>query len=178
MADLDLDHPYSNAWPEVFSNGCEEFSKSFYKQFPWARGFDPFNKTEGSIEDEDPFEYLKGYRGKPLEKAQSRREYPLSKYGGIPVDYKAEAPPVIAYVKNLISLELDDLPDDEQNCPICRETYRIGPSEEMPLELTCPGKHVIGKDVSTNCSVLLVRGADASKTSVSRPQPPLLFLLG
>ena len=128
--ELDPDHPNSSLWPEVFSNGRENFSKSFYRQFPWARGFDPF--------EELPFEQT-------IQSTRSE-QYFMASRKGLPLDKKAKAPPVLAFVKDLISLELDDLPDDEHNCPICREKYREGEREEMPLVLPC--QHVIGKDVS------------------------------
>lgn len=98
---LDWDHPNSDQWPEVFCEGREQFSETFYQRFPWARGIDPFEEST-----ETPAgEYLK-----------SRRE-------GLPIDLKAEAPPVLAFVKGLISLELDDLPDDEHHCPIVSNVF-------------------------------------------------------
>ena len=124
--ELDPDHPMSNAWPEVFENGREIFSEEFYQRFPWARHIDPFKEA----------------------RRRSSRDIVSSDHHGLSLDSKAEAPPVLAFVNSLISLELDDLSDDEQQCPICREVYREGQYEEMPLVLPC--KHVVGKDVSIN----------------------------
>ena len=124
--ELDIDHPNSDLWPEVFPCGREEFPERFFQQFPWARGMDPF-------EDDDT-------------EWRAAGEYLMSYWKGVGIDSKAEAPPVLGFVKSLISLELDDLSDDEQHCPICREQYREGEHEEMPLVMPC--EHVIGKDVS------------------------------
>lgn len=127
--DFDMDHPNSNLWPEVFCNGREQFSEGFYQTFPWTRGVDPFEETdEGAL----------------------LREFSGLNFQGLPKDAKAEVPPVLSFVNNPISLELDDLPEEEQSCPICRETYRQGEEEEMPLELPC--QHVVGKNVSLHSS--------------------------
>ena len=122
--ELDMDHPNSNFWPEVFVNGREQFSKHFYKLFSWARGIDPF---------EEGMQYM------------SACEYLTFRGQGLPNDFKAEAPPVLEFVKSLISLELDDLPYDERHCPVCTGLYRAGEYKEIPLELPC--QHVIGKEV-------------------------------
>ena len=121
--DLDPDHPNSDLWPEAFCNGREEFSDHFYELFPWAKAVDPFDEEADDTSTEKVFEC--GLR-RCLEP-----------------DRRIEVPPVIAFVKGLISLELDDLPEDEQHCPICMEKYR-GETGEMPLELPCG--HVIGRD--------------------------------
>ena len=123
---LDMDHPNSSLWPEVFPCGREEFPERFFRQFPWARGMDPF-------EDDDAEWRLAS-------------EYLISCRNGVNIDLEAEAPPVLGFVKSLTSLELDDLPDDDHHCPICRDVYRGGEHEEIPLVMPC--EHVIGKDVS------------------------------
>ena len=95
---LDPDHPNSDSWPEVFCNGREQFSEDFYRNFPWARGIDPFEEWG--------------------EDAEGFSMYPEWSRGGLPPDRSAEAPPVIAFVEGLISLELDEIGEDDRRCPI------------------------------------------------------------
>lgn len=128
---LDVDHPYSAMWPEVFCNGREIYSEQFYSHFPFLKGVDPFDE-EGT------------YMGSEAYLTSNAATDPLRLRAGLP-DKTAEVPPALAFVDSLISLELDDLPVDNQDCPICKEQYRVGEFEEMPLELPGCG-HVIGRD--------------------------------
>jgi len=121
---LDDDHPYSDKWPEVFCNGQGVYSEQFYSKFQFLRGVDPFDEEA---------------------RYRSSEAYLTSEIATDLPDRNAEVPPALAFVNSLISLELDDLPDEDQNCPICQERYREGEFEEMPLELPGCG-HVVGKD--------------------------------
>lgn len=121
---LDPDHPMSDHWPEVFSNGREQFSENFYLLFPWAREVDPFYEDTEQVSDE-------WY----LEKRNPRC---------LPLDEDAEVPPVIAFIRSLTSLELDDLPRGDDKCLICGDVYRAGELAETPLMLPC--NHVFGKE--------------------------------
>ena len=128
---LDADHPYSENWPEVFCNGRAIYSEQFYSHFPFLRGVDPFDE-EGTYMTSEA--YLT---------SNAAIDPPRFRFG-LP-DSTAEVPPALAFVNSLISLELDDLPVDEQDCPICKEQYRVGEFGEMPLELPGCG-HVVGRD--------------------------------
>ncbi len=128
---LDDDHPYSSKWPEVFSNGREVYSEQFYSQFPFLQGVDPFDTDNTYMSSEA---YLTSNAAADPPKFRKGRP-----------DRTAEVPPALAFVNGLISLELDDLPIDDQDCLICRESYRGGEFEEMPLELPGCG-HVVGRD--------------------------------
>ncbi|KAK4693122.1 hypothetical protein P7C71_g4215, partial [Lecanoromycetidae sp. Uapishka_2] len=145
--------PNDYSWPvsyERYNSGMEEqlrtgsssrhhgtrasagdvFNHDFYEAFPWARGTDPFDESQTVWR---PAEWYLENRGCISTE---------------PLDETAEVPPAIAFVKGLISLEMDDLEDDEQHCPICLQRYREGEEEEMPLELGCG--HVAGG----NCLLL------------------------
>lgn len=60
-----------------------------------------------------------------------------------PLEETAEVPPAIAFVNALISLEMDDIEEEDRKCPICMQKHREGEEEEMPLQLPCG--HSVGK---------------------------------
>ena len=91
--------PYESNDPQ------EVFGEDFYELFPWARGIDPFDDKATQWE---PAEWY-------VENSRQDK--------GLPSDEDAEVPPAIAFVNNLISLELDDLDEDSQACPICLQKY-------------------------------------------------------
>lgn len=138
---LEEDHPFSAKWPEVFCNGREVYSKQFYTDFPFFEGTDPFNTAA----DHRPaiFNNENGNDGSQISDIDTGMSGLRLGFS----DPSAQVPPFISFVNGLISLELDDLPDDDEDdlkCPICREKYREGESDEMPLELPCG--HVIGRE--------------------------------
>lgn len=96
----------------------------FYEIFPWARGINPFDETQTVWR---PAEWY----------LTNRNSIKI-----VPLDTAAEVPPAIAFMKGLVSLEMDDLEGDD-HCPICLQKYREQEGDEMPLELPC--KHVVGK---------------------------------
>ncbi|KAL2040381.1 hypothetical protein N7G274_006824 [Stereocaulon virgatum] len=118
--ELDLPHEPNSAQ--------EVFGGDFYDLFPWAKGVDPFDEN--------------ATRWEPAERYVENR----ADFKGLKPDDNAEVPPAIAFVNGLISLELDDLDEDSQACPICLEKYREGERGEMPLQLPCAPNHVIGKE--------------------------------
>ncbi|KAK3172826.1 hypothetical protein OEA41_006151 [Lepraria neglecta] len=105
----------------------EVFGEDFYELFPWARGVDPFDENATRWE---PAEWY----------VENCKEFK-----GLKPDQDAEVPPAIVFINGLISLELDDLEEDNQACPICLQKYREGEFKEIPLELPCC-KNVMGKD--------------------------------
>ncbi|KAL6719978.1 hypothetical protein ACLMJK_001899 [Lecanora helva] len=125
LGELDFDHTDPDLWPELFPCNREAFTEGFYKEFPWAKGVDPFEDNADTS-------------WRPIE------EYFVFLRDSLPIDFEAHAPNVLGFVNDLISLELDELLDDERRCPICREIYGQGEHEEMPLELPC--KHVVGEN--------------------------------
>lgn len=96
-----------------------------HKRFPWSRGVDlddpqwntPQRTAEWYMENADP---------------------------NVPaLDYSIAEPPAVAFVKNLISLDIDEMPADEQTCMICSDHYWTGTEAELPLQLPCG--HVFGE---------------------------------
>lgn len=102
------------------------FPEEFYEIFPWACGIDPFDETQTVW--------------RPAEWYLENR----NRISAEPLDETAEIPPAIAFVKGLVSLELDDLDEEDQSCPVCMQKYREGEEDEMPLEFPCG--HAVGKD--------------------------------
>lgn len=138
---LEEDHPFSANWPEVFCNGREVYSKQFYTEFPFFEGTDPFDT--GADHQIAVFNNCNGNDGSQISDIDT---WMSGLRLGSP-DLSAQVPPFIAFVNGLISLELDDLPDDDEDdlkCPIRREKYREGESDDMPLELPCG--HVVGRE--------------------------------
>ena len=102
----------------------------FLKCLPFLRGIDPFDKT---VEQEEPEWYV--------ENRDITNPPP-------PLDDTAEVPPAVKFLKDLISLELDDLDQEDQKCGICMEPYLTGDDWEMPLALPCG--HVFGNNCLHN----------------------------
>ena len=117
---LDLPHQPNSAQ--------EVFDEDFYDLFPWARGVNPFDDNATQWEPAEMY-------------VENRADFE-----GLKPNDNVEIPPAIAFVNSLISLELDDLDEHSQACPICLEKYREGGRGEMPLQLPCAPNHVIGKE--------------------------------
>ena len=105
----------------------EVFDDEFYDLFPWASGVDPFDESRTQWE---PAEWY--------------LENEIELGNGLEPDPTAEVPPAIAFIDNLISLELDDLKKEDRTCAICLQPYRKGESQEIPLQLPCG--HIFGKE--------------------------------
>lgn len=118
---------YSSKALDINDNGQEVFSQDFYANFPlFDWGLDPFDENNGFVSSETYFE-----------------SDTTTQYSGLLPDTNVGFLPRMAFVDNLISLELDDLPEDDRHCPICLQGYRTGESGEIPLELPCG--HVMGR---------------------------------
>ena len=105
----------------------EVFDDEFYDLFPWASGVDPFDESRTEWE---PAEWYV--------------ENGIELGNGLPPDPTAEVPPAIAFIEGLISLELDELKQEDRMCAICLQPYRQGESQEIPLQLPCG--HIFGKE--------------------------------
>ena len=105
----------------------EVFDDEFYDLFPWARGVNPFDESRTEWE---PAEW---YVDNEIELGN-----------GLPPDATIEVPPAIAFIDSLISLELDELKKEDRSCAICLQPYRVGESQEIPLQLPCG--HIFGKE--------------------------------
>ncbi|KAG8528435.1 uncharacterized protein KY384_007353 [Bacidia gigantensis] len=65
----------------------------------------------------------------------------------LPLDRDANVPPAIAWINNLISLdvhEFEDCDEKDKQCPVCLEPFWDGENNEIPLQLPC--EHVIGRE--------------------------------
>lgn len=98
---------------------------AFLAKFSWFKNFDPFDEEQ--LEWPSAENYLR------------RNGFPR----GLPdLDKTVEVPPATAFVDDLISLEIDELAENDRKCCICLEPYLCGEDEEIPLQLPC--EHHVG----------------------------------
>ena len=62
------------------------------------------------------------------------------------------------FLESLPALSLADLPEDNVECPICTENYRVSQNGDIPVRLPC--SHIIGKDCLSKWVNSSVRNAN------------------
>lgn len=61
-----------------------------------------------------------------------------------PYHLAASRAKIDTFLESLPALSLADLPEDNMECPICTEPYRVSQDGDIPVRLSC--SHIIGKD--------------------------------
>lgn len=75
-----------------------------------------------------------------------------------PYHLAASRAKIDTFLESLPALSLADLPEDNMECPICTEAYRVSQDGDLPVKLSC--SHIIGKDCLSKWLNSSVRNAN------------------
>lgn len=70
------------------------------------------------------------------------------------------------FLESLPALSLTDLPEDNIECPICTEPYRVSRNSDIPVRLPC--SHIVGKDCLSKWLNSSVRNANNNTCPLCR----------